>query len=361
MATCASAVALARRYTAAVGFFPRAALNTNTCINFNRLRSLTTQSRRCAASTVGHTRNTQLNRVQMVQTRRSSDLASIQAITSLQEYRKLHNVPRHMPVEYFSEYFGQQGNNTKKVDRQILAHLKALQQEEVEAATVDTQWTLAAAVSVERYKRLTDDITPEEIAWSKFQEQINLEKTALFQMEVDFEKQQGEEAARAKSEDRRLGADFAEQDKFVPAPRLTAADEEDDRTSVHRKLAQKLFLLLKHEADDVRDEPWRMPQALHIEGESLRETAARSLKSVIDPETELHFVSNAPSYCQTILNTNGGDKLGVKVFYFRAAVVSVNPVVALDTTKYSQFQWLTKSELKETSETYFKDIGDFVE
>jgi len=182
-----------------------------------------------------------------------------------------------------------------------------------------------------------------------------MEKSAMFQMEVVHEKEKAAEAAKNTSDERRLGADFAEQEKFVPASRTTDADKSDDRTSVHRKLAEKLFLMVKNGDADFSAEPWRMPQAMHMEGEALHETAARSAQAVLNEETEIHFVSNAPSYCQTI------PALGMKVFYFRAALVDINPQMELDTSQYSQFQWLSKSEIEEISNDYFNDIVAFVE
>lgn len=65
---------------------------------------------------------------------------------------------------------------------------------------------------------------------------------------------------------------------FQPASRTTQADEEDDRKSLNRKLAESLFLLVKKARNQ---HAWQMPQGQHEGQESLREVSFTWIKFML--------------------------------------------------------------------------------
>jgi hypothetical protein len=132
---------------------------------------------------------------------------------------------------------------------------------------------------------------------------------------------------------------------FTPAPRRTADDEANVRTSLNRALDDKLYLIAKGSSGT-----WRMPELTHSGEPSLRETAQKCLDSVLGPSTEVHFVGNFPVLCETRAADGKGvggaaaGASGVKTFYYRAALVSMTADVTLDESKHA---WVTKSEMEE--------------
>jgi hypothetical protein len=261
--------------------------------------------------------------------------------STISEYRALRGLPEHIPISYFPEIyshaplFGARKWATLELEKQLLA----LQTVEEQAQPANTTYTLEAAVCFERYPRITADRTPEELAWGEFEEKIHIEKSALMQVEIEYTKKEAEAADRlARGE-----SDFGEEEtKFVPASRETAADAAGDTKSIHRKLQDKLFLLTKG------GDEWRMPQVEVAADETLREAAERSLKEVVPDTTDVYFLGNAPSFCETAGTT--------KVFYYRAVLVSKDSEVQLG-SQYSDFKWLALDEINATAPDFYKQAG----
>lgn len=266
--------------------------------------------------------------------RRFPTVGPIEALgqaTTLTEYRKLRGLQEHVPVLYFPEVYSAKPlfGNAKRVREELADQLLGLQADEVAAHPQNKDWKVEAAVCFERYPRITPNKTADEEAWGEFDERMHVEKSALMQVEADFTKAESEKAARVA----RGESDFGEEEtKFVPASRETAADASNDTKSVNRKLAEKLFLMTKG-----GDTAWRMPQVPLEDGETLRQAAERGLREVVPESTGVYFFGNAPSYCET----NGKSK----IFYYRAVLVDLDTEVQLG-DNYSDFQWLSHSEIK---------------
>jgi len=253
--------------------------------------------------------------------------------TTLTEYRKLRGLQEHVPVPYFPEVYSAKPlfGNAKRLREEMAGQLLGLQADEVAAHPGNQDWKVEAAVCFERYPRITANKTADEEAWGEFDEKMHVEKSALMQVEADFTKAESERAARVA----RGESDFGEEEtKFVPASRETAADASNDTKSVNRKLGEKLFLVTK--GGDAACDTWRMPQVPVKNEETLRQAAERGLREVVPESTEVYFLGNAPSYCET-----NGDS---KIFYYRAVLVDLDTEVQLG-DNYSDFQWLSHSEI----------------
>lgn len=271
--------------------------------------------------------------------------AAIQQATTLTEYRKLRGLPDHVPITYFPEIYTheQRFGAEKRAVEALQGHLEGLQAAETAAQPANAEWTIEAAVCFERYPRITPDRTEEEQAWDVFDEAMHIEKSALMQVEQDWTNAEREKAARLE----RGESDFGEEEtKFVPAPRETAADASNDTKSLNRKLAEKLFLV----TNDGSDSEFRMPQVPLGDGETLRQAAERGLREVIPESTDVYFLGNAPSYCET--------KGKSKIFYFRALLVDLDTDVQMQ-GKYKDFKWLSIPEIQDES-PQFAAASDFL-
>lgn len=145
---------------------------------------------------------------------------------------------------------------------------------------------------------------------------------------------------------------------FTPAPRRTAADEANDRTSTNRKLDEKLYLITKTAGGD---STWRMPQVVYGSEPSLRATAERCITEIVSPETQVYFVGNFPVLCSTVTFPSEQDGLiGTKTFFFRAALISMTADVNLPASAYSEYAWVSKDELAEYDEGYADTVTAFM-
>lgn len=70
---------------------------------------------------------------------------------------------------------------------------------------------------------------------------------------------------------------------YVPAPRITEADKNNDRRSLQRALDRRLYLLLKGNPYGAPGEKpvWHFPEKVYESEETLRKCAESALKSVI--------------------------------------------------------------------------------
>jgi len=283
--------------------------------------------------------------------RAASPEQALKIAPNLTAYRKLRKLHQHMPISYFPELMqlpGEPAHMTKRRHPGLQEALEKLEAEEVATQAQNTEWQIKVAVCFERYPRLTRDPTPEEVEWGKWAEKIHIEKSAQLKVELDWlEKKEKEEERKAQGL-----TDFgAEAAKFVPQDRTTKADEANDQTSVQRKLQEKLYLLTQS-ADG-----WSMPQTTVAGDESLRQAAERCITGVVEPDTEVYFIGNAPSFCRTVL-FDGKDEAGFygdKVFFYRAVLVSPEP--AFNAEYANKFLWLNKSEVGEQNADLYSDIA----
>ncbi len=127
---------------------------------------------------------------------------------------------------------------------------------------------------------------------------------------------------------------------FEPASRETEADQTGDRSTIHRKLAEFLFLVVKD-----KDGNWGFPKCEHSEGETMRQTAERSLKDFAGDSLECWVVGNAPQ--GHYKEANG------TTFYYRGSYLEGE--LALQ-GGYTDHLWLTKEELGEFFDADHHDL-----
>eukprot|EP00039_Didymoeca_costata_P020250 m.340608 g.340608 ORF g.340608 m.340608 type:complete len:301 (-) comp19407_c0_seq1:101-1003(-) len=264
----------------------------------------------------------------------SLPLNALEKANTLTEYKELRGLPRHMPLSYFPELsdFGPTFKDK----------LRALQAAE-ESASTPIAGNIAVSICVERYPRLIPDKTAEEKDWEEFNLEMHVEKSAIFQYEAEFLQEEAEKARRkAQGEVETRGNILT----FEPADRISDADRANDKRSLFRKQTEKLYLVGKAETPfHASLGPWHFPIVKVGDNETLREASERAVKDILPSETEVYIISNSPSYCETI----GDEGNGVKVFYYRAALVSLETLPI--NTAYTDYQWLSKSETEEECPT----------
>ncbi|XP_036591651.1 39S ribosomal protein L46, mitochondrial [Trichosurus vulpecula] len=219
-------------------------------------------------------------------------------------------------------------------------------------------WRLLGALCLQRPPIVSQPLTPLQVEMAELLRQIEVEKSRYSDHEI-----------RALEETRRLErkkADIYDSDdddddkdillaqdledtweqtflQFKPQPRVTEADQKNDRTSLHRKLDQNLVLLVKEKLGD--QETWILPHAEWQAGETLRGTAERALATLSQNSVEAKFLGNAPcgyykfKFPQAFRTENS---IGAKVFFFKALLQSGNLSQA---KKKEDYVWVSKEEL----------------
>ncbi|XP_045794910.1 54S ribosomal protein L17, mitochondrial-like [Trifolium pratense] len=142
---------------------------------------------------------------------------------------------------------------------------------------------------------------------------------------------------------------------YVPAPRITEADQNNDRRSLKRALDRRLYLLLYGDAYGAPSgKPvWHFPEKLYESEETMRKCAESALKSVIGDLSNTYFVGNAPMAHMVVQpNEDHSVSTSFKKFFFKSQVIAKNK---FDFEKCKDFVWVTKDELLE----YFPEQAEF--
>ncbi|KAK7292733.1 hypothetical protein RJT34_15585 [Clitoria ternatea] len=142
---------------------------------------------------------------------------------------------------------------------------------------------------------------------------------------------------------------------YVPAPRITEADKNNDRKSLQRALDRRLYLLLYGDAYGAPSgKPmWHFPEKVYESEETMRKCAESALKSVIGDLSNTYFVGNAPMAHMVVQPTE--DQSGCtpfKRFFYKSQVIDKDEY---DVGKCKDFVWVTKDELLE----YFPEQAEF--
>lgn len=132
--------------------------------------------------------------------------------------------------------------------------------------------------------------------------------------------------------------------------RTTAADQINDVKSTDRKLENTLVLLTEQQIGTKQH--FILPQGKRNEGETLRQTAERVLKTSCGNSLNVHFWGNAPiAFYKYNYPTEQNESIGAKIFFFRAIYNSGN----VD-QKLCKFEWLDKDEALDKLKNYRKYI-----
>uniref|UniRef100_A0A182KAK2 Large ribosomal subunit protein mL46 n=1 Tax=Anopheles christyi TaxID=43041 RepID=A0A182KAK2_9DIPT len=239
------------------------------------------------------------------------------------------------------------------------------------AAQSEQKWDLYAGVLVERLPIVTKTLEPIEAKFKEMLNQIELEKSLKSNHELrkETEKQQLEllkagkidldsEALKQTAQDLE-DAYNEELSRFKPAPRITEADKTNDIRSLDRKLEETLVLLVEQKLGTKSH--YLLPQGLHKKGESMRQTAERTLKECCGDTLQVTFYGNAPvgfykyKYPPSVRNDGA---VGAKVFFFRSVLKDSGKNIGTDKVKY---QWLSQDELqKQLHQSYYQNVSQFL-
>ncbi|XP_054751408.2 large ribosomal subunit protein mL46-like [Lytechinus pictus] len=241
-------------------------------------------------------------------------------------------------------------------------------------------WQLASAVCLERFPVVCQEENGIEQRYIDMINNVELEKSALSQHELSVaadkrrmaKKQSGEQDEEEKDDGGDLLTaldleDIATEELagFQVAPRLTGADERDERHSLDRELSNKLVLIVKCKMG--KDSVWLLPYGNRAEGETMKNAAVRVLGDHADDSGALrtHFMGNAPvgfykqRYPKAVQEQTG--KAGVKVFFFKAQYVSGIFEKKTDSPAVEDYLWVTQEELHQyLSEPYLQSIQKFM-
>ncbi|XP_069622337.1 large ribosomal subunit protein mL46 [Ranitomeya imitator] len=235
-------------------------------------------------------------------------------------------------------------------------------------------WRLHGAVCLKRPAVVSQSKTPLQREVEELLKQIDLEKS--FHSDHELQLMKDAERLRRKQSDTYDSDDEEEEQDIVMAqdmedtweqkwkqmklaPRVTEADEQNDRSSLHRKLENPLVLLVKEKIGN--EEVWMFPQVEWMAGETMRQTAERALSNVSENSIEAHFLGNAPcgfykyKFPKALRNE---DKMGAKVFFFKALLKNKS---APTNKKKGDYVWVSKDELKDyLKPAYLSEVYKFV-
>ncbi|KAK2585304.1 hypothetical protein KPH14_009988 [Odynerus spinipes] len=231
-----------------------------------------------------------------------------------------------------------------------------------------SKWDLLSAVCLERHPIITKPMNEIEKNYYELLKRIEYENSMKSGHELRIEKEQHQKSHAIESDT--LDIDTAslqtaqefedtcqeELKQFKFAPRVTAFDKSNDKTSYMRKLDKTLVLLMEQNINNAAT--WVLPQGLRKDGETMRQAAERVLQEFCGTEMRVKFYGNAPigfhKYKYPEQDKESG-KCGAKVFYFLAR--HINGSITNDT----KHQWLDKEELKKTMpHSFYQHVSDFL-
>ncbi|NXF01075.1 RM46 protein, partial [Smithornis capensis] len=241
------------------------------------------------------------------------------------------------------------------------------------AAASRRPWRLFGAMCLLRLPSITQPLEKEEEEMAALMAQIELEKSHY----SDHEIRKLEEEERLKRRKENLYDDdeapgktvIMAQDledkweqkflRFQPAPRITDADKNNNRTSLNRKLDSNLMLLVKQKIGN--QELWLLPQVEWQPGETLRSTAERAMATFLGDDIQAKILGNAPygiykyKFPRAIRTE---DNVGAKVFFFKAFLQSSD---LSQMEPKADYLWVTKNELGDYLKSeYLKKVNRFL-
>lgn len=143
--------------------------------------------------------------------------------------------------------------------------------------------------------------------------------------------------------------------KFQLASRTTEADAKSDKKSLERSLEQTLILLVEQKVGTQKH--FLLPQGLHNDGETLRETAERVVKEQCDLPVQVYGNSPVGFYKYKYPSDQRKNAVGAKIFFYRAVLNDTQ-----SQPKATSYEWLTKSEIvaKKLPSEYLKSVQQCV-
>ncbi|KAL0932000.1 mitochondrial 54S ribosomal protein mL46 [Colletotrichum truncatum] len=131
----------------------------------------------------------------------------------------------------------------------------------------------------------------------------------------------------------------------APQPRVSDADKKNDKKRLDRAMDRTLYLVVK------KDGKWEFPAAGLSTEENLHEAAQRVLEQSAGVNMNTWMVGRAPVAHHVVkpaVKQDGSlERKGEKTFFLKWRIMAGQADLANNKHGYSEFQWLTKEELKE--------------
>nr|XP_033321960.1 39S ribosomal protein L46, mitochondrial [Megalopta genalis]XP_033321961.1 39S ribosomal protein L46, mitochondrial [Megalopta genalis]XP_033321962.1 39S ribosomal protein L46, mitochondrial [Megalopta genalis]XP_033321963.1 39S ribosomal protein L46, mitochondrial [Megalopta genalis] len=214
---------------------------------------------------------------------------------------------------------------------------------------IDRKWDLFGAVCLERHPIITKPMEDVEARYQEMLKQIELENSLISDFEIQMKQElkhewkigsTDESKEKIKTQTLQDIRDSYKEElmKFQFASR-TNAEEDDQVTSLNRKLDKTLVLLVNERIGT--DNFWIPPQTVHKCTETMIETARRTVEEFCGNNIGVQFYGNAPIGFYTYKypkQLEGKD--GAKIFYFLAKYING------DISSKLQHCWLDREELE---------------
>ncbi|XP_046962321.1 39S ribosomal protein L46, mitochondrial [Vanessa cardui] len=230
-----------------------------------------------------------------------------------------------------------------------------------------SSWDIVAGVCVERLPVVTPPLNDIQKKFKNMLGNIEVEKSLKSNHEIRKENDKVQ-AELLKNESADVDLDIVskitaqdfedaskeEFDSFKFANIETEADKKGDKSTHDRFLQRHLVLVTQVKLG--KEIKTILPHGVWAEGETLRQTAERTLLEHCGSGIKVKFLSNAPSgFYKYKYPSEVNGKIGAKVFFYYANYESG------ETDKKSKPNWLTRNELAEIlPEKYNKSIQSFL-
>lgn len=251
--------------------------------------------------------------------------------------------------------------------------LRVLSRRLYSTATAE-KWDLCAGVLVERLPVVSKSFTPIEKQFQDQLWQIEFENSLKSDHEVQHEREERQAQLLKKGEVEvdldEISSQQTAQDKkdlyteefrkFEFAPRTTPDDKTGNVKSTNRKLEDILYLLVEQKFGDDKKPHMVLPQGKREEGETLRQTAERVLKTACGDKLKPTFYGNAPVgfYKYKYPASARKESVGAKVFFYRTSVQGAEGHEIKDGVNY---EWQDKPNLeKKLSGGYSESVQKFL-
>eukprot|EP00455_Lapot_gusevi_P027748 TRINITY_DN2946_c0_g1_i2.p1 TRINITY_DN2946_c0_g1~~TRINITY_DN2946_c0_g1_i2.p1 ORF type:complete len:309 (+),score=45.88 TRINITY_DN2946_c0_g1_i2:54-929(+) len=240
---------------------------------------------------------------------------------------------QHKPVEEKREKF----SRPKKAKPDLIIP------DPPEASQFKTPWRIVGSAILQRWPVVTKPLEKWEEDWLdlKVRRVVASQKDETFLKDIQLSEEE-----KYIAEQRELAR---YQNDQVPLPRVTKDDLSNNRKSLHRKLWNSLYLIVKKPREQ---HAWQFPQGGVEKKETIRQTAERELREECG-ELEYYGIANHPighfQYALPPEYQKKHDCYGTKVFFMRCLYMSGE--VKIDGKEIVDYAWVTKEEMKEYFDT----------
>ena len=211
-------------------------------------------------------------------------------------------------------------------------------------------WRIVGSTILHRYPTITSDLEPWEIEMHDLKEKIGDSKREFMMREI------GGTEAQFFAEENPTVEEIIESMPFKPAPRVTEADEKNDRRSLERKLPNSLYLIVKRNRTK---NSWQFPQGKVLDNENSMRSVAERVLDRAGGKFRRWFISNAPIgyYCYEYPEEiqKARNQYGAKVFFYRAQLIAGN--IKLETKLYKDYAWVSSDEF---SEYFDENMSEYI-